>query len=93
MGAIGKWFRHIVTGMAQGCLVLALLAGVVSLVGSFIATGHVPTGWTLTLIIGIMVVSGLLGAVGALAWRLSHIEEIAHAVEEVAHVAEHSRHE
>lgn len=88
-----KWLGHIIRSMTKGCGVLALLSGVVTLAATFLATHKFPHGWTLTLLLVIMIVSGLLGAVAALAWRLSHIEEIAHAVEEVAHVAEHSRHE
>jgi hypothetical protein len=87
---IAKWFVHIVGGMVKGCLVLAILALAVSLVGTYIATGHVPSGWEDTLILGITVVSGLLGAVAALAWRLSHIEDIIHVAEEVAdHTSHH----
>jgi hypothetical protein len=84
MGNIGHWFWHLLRGMAQGCLLLALVALVVSFLGTLVATGHLPNGWELTLILGIAVVSGLLGAVGALAWRLSHIGDIAHAVQDVS---------
>jgi amino acid transporter len=85
----GKWFVHLVGGMVRGCLVLAILALAVSVIGTFIATGHVPSGWEVTLIAGITIVSGLLGAVAALAWRLSHIEDIVHVAEEVV---DHSVH-
>jgi hypothetical protein len=84
MGNIGHWFWHLLRGMAQGCLLLALIALAVSFLGTLVATGHLPNGWELTLILGIAVVSGLLGAVGALAWRLSHIGDIAHAVQDVS---------
>jgi len=84
MGNIGLWFWHLLRGMAQGCLLLALIALGVSFLGTLVATGHLPNGWELTLILGIAVVSGLLGAVGALAWRLSHIGDIAHAVQDVS---------
>jgi hypothetical protein len=84
MGNIGHWFWHLLRGMAQGCLLLALVALAVSFLGTLVATGHLPNGWELTLILGIAVVSGLLGAVGALAWRLSHIGDIAHAVQDVS---------
>ena len=63
---------------------MALVALVVSFLGTLVATGHLPNGWELTLILGIAGVSGLLGAVGALAWRLSHIGDIAHAVQDVS---------
>lgn len=84
MGAVGRWFGHMLRGMAQGCFVLALVALVVSVLGTLVATGKLPSGWEMTLIIAVVLVSGMLGAVGALAWRLSHIGDIAHAVEEVS---------
>lgn len=77
------WFGHIIRSMTKGCGVLALLSGVLTLAGTFLFQHTFPHGWTLILLLGIMVVSGLLGAVGALAWRLSHIEELVHVVEEV----------
>jgi hypothetical protein len=78
-----KWLGHIVRSMTKGCGVLALLSGVVTLAGTFLVTHKFPHGWTLTLLLVIMIISGLLGAVAALAWRLSHIEELLHVVEEV----------
>jgi hypothetical protein len=88
---IGKWFLHIVGGMTKGCAVLAVIALVVSLAGTLIATGKLPSGWEVTLIMAITIVSGLFGAVAALAWRLSHIEDIVHVAEKVVeHTAQHS---
>lgn len=78
-----RWLGHIIRSMTKGCVVLALIAGALTVGGTFVVNHKLPQGWTLTLLIAIMVVSGLLGAVGALAWRLSHIEELIHAVEEV----------
>ena len=86
---LAKWFVHLMGGMIKGCLVLAILALVVSSVGTFIATGHMPSGWVVTLIGGITIVSGLLGAMAALAWRLSHIEEVLHVA---GNVVEHTTH-
>jgi len=87
--AIGRWFWHVVTAMVRGCLVLAILAAIISVLAALVATHQPPRGFTLFLIVVIVVVSGLLGAVGALAWRLSHIGELVHAAEAVA---EHSGH-
>lgn len=78
-----KWLGHIIRSMTKGCGVLALLSGVVTLVATFLVQKSLPHGWTLTLLLVIMIISGLLGAVAALAWRLSHIEELLHVVEEV----------
>lgn len=87
--AIGRWFWHVVTAMVRGCLVLAILAAIISVSAALVATHQPPRGFTLFLIVVIVVVSGLLGGVGALAWRLSHIGELVHAAEAVA---EHSGH-
>jgi|SRR5689334_22885666 len=87
--AIGRWFWHIVTAMVRGCLVMALAAALISILAALVATHTLPQGFTLFLIVAIVLISGLLGAVGALAWRLSHIGELVHAAEAVA---EHSGH-
>lgn len=86
-----KWLGHIIRSMTKGCGVLALLSGVVTLAATFLATHKFPHGWTLTLLLVIMIVSGLLGAVAALAWRLSHIEELLHVVEEVTDHGGHAK--
>lgn len=81
-----KWLGQIIRSMTKGCGVLALLSGVITLVGTVIFSKNhqfPPSGCTLTLLFAIMIISGLLGAVAALAWRLSHIEELLHVVEEV----------
>lgn len=84
MGGIGKWFRHLVTGMVQGCLIVALAAAIISSVATLVATHRLPSGWVLTLVVAIVITAGLLGAVAALAWRLSHIGEIVHVVGEIS---------
>ncbi len=91
MGAIGRWFRHLVVGMVQGCLVLAISALVLTVAVTVIASHRPPQGVTLTLIIAITVVSGLLGAVAALAWRLSHIEEMVHVARDLSEHVSHSQ--
>lgn len=85
------WLGHIIRSMTKGCGVLALFSGLLTLGGTYLATNKPPHGWTLTLLFAIMVVSGLLGAVGALAWRLSHIEELVHVVEEVTDHGGHAK--
>lgn len=84
MGGIGKWFRHLVTGMVQGCLILAITAAVVASVATMVATHQLPSGWVLALIGAIVITAGLLGAVATLAWRLSHIGELVHVVGEIS---------
>lgn len=84
MSGIGKWLRHLITGMVQGCLVLAVAAAIISSAATLIATHSLPSGWVLALTVAIVITSGLLGAVATLAWRLSHIGEIAHVVGEIS---------
>ncbi|HLZ22391.1 MAG TPA: hypothetical protein VKQ30_09735 [Ktedonobacterales bacterium] len=90
MGSIGKWFEHIIGGMLQGCLVMAVLAAVVCLGGYTVARGHLPQGLPLAFILAFIAIAGLFGAAAALAWRLSHIAEIAHVAKEVSQHAMHS---
>jgi len=90
MGKVRHWLWHIVTGMVQGCLVLAILSAIVSIAVTSFAMHRLPQGVTLALIVAIVIVSGLLGAVGMLAWRLSHVSELVHLAEEVTHPGQHA---
>ncbi|MGH2515811.1 MAG: hypothetical protein ACRDHP_09160 [Ktedonobacterales bacterium] len=96
MRSVGKWFEHLIGGMLQGCLILAVLAAVVSVGVYAIAKHQLPQGLSLAFIIALVVVSGLFGAAAMLAWRLSHIAELAHAAKEVSehamHIPETSKH-
>jgi|SRR5690348_9355781 hypothetical protein len=87
--AIGRWFWHIITAMVRGCLVLAVTAAIVSVLAALVATHKLPQGFALFLIVAIVIISGLLGAVGALAWRLSHIGELVHVAETVVEQSGH----
>ena len=82
---IRRWFRHVVVSMLQGCAIFAVAAAVVATVATVVVKHALPSGFTFWLIAAIVVVSGMLGAAGSLAWRLSHISEL-------AHVAEHGLH-
>lgn len=75
MSTLGRWIGHLIGGIIQGFVVLAVLAAVVSVAFTVFAQHKVPTGVTLVYIVVITVISGLLGAVCVLAWRLSHIGE------------------
>ncbi|HEV2462044.1 MAG TPA: hypothetical protein VGS80_27130 [Ktedonobacterales bacterium] len=76
MGPITRWFRHLVGSMLRGCVVLALFAALVAVGASLVVSRSLPTGITLFFTLAIVFVSGLLGAVGALAWQLSHIGHV-----------------
>jgi hypothetical protein len=89
MRSIGRWFEHLIGGMLQGCLIMALLAAIVS-VGVYAVVQHkLPQGLPLAFIIALVIISGLFGAATALAWRLSHIAELAHVAKEVSQHAMH----
>jgi hypothetical protein len=83
MGRIGRWFWHLLVGMVQGCLILALVAAIVSVAGSLIITHGLPSGYSLFLTVSIVVVSGILGALATLVWRLSHIGDVVRVAERV----------
>lgn len=86
---IGRWFWHVFEGMVRGCLVMGVLAAIVTFGGVFLLKHSLPHNLTLVLVLVIIGISGVLGAAFMLIWRLSHIKEIAHltekAVEEVTH--------
>ena len=84
MRSIGKWVEHLIGGMLQGCAIMALLATILGVGIYTVARGHLPQGLPLAFIIVLVIVSGLFGAAAALAWRLSHIAELAHAAKEVS---------
>ena len=89
MGAIGRWIRHLVGSMFRGFLVMLILAAVVCVAAVLLVAHTLPTGLTLAFVIALSLISGLLGAFAMLAWRLSHISELAklshEAVERLAH--------
>jgi hypothetical protein len=85
MGRIRHWFWHLVIGMVQGCLILALAAAIVTVAGSLIITHAFPSGYPAFLTITIIVISGILGALASLVWRLSHIGDVVRVAEHVAH--------
>lgn len=84
MRSFAKWFEHLVGGMLQGCLAMALFAAVVSVAVYGVVKHQLPQGLSLGFIIALVIVCGLFGATAALAWRLSHIAEIVHVAKEVS---------
>lgn len=89
MRSIARWVEHLVGGMLQGCLIMALLSAIVCVGVYTVARGHLPQGLPLAFIIALVAISGLFGAAAALAWRLSHIAELAHVAKEVSQHAMH----
>lgn len=89
MRAIGRWIGHLIGAMVRGFLVLGVLALIVSGGISTYVSKSLPTGMTLAFVIAISLISGLLGAFVMLAWRLSHIGDVARlghgAMERLSH--------
>jgi hypothetical protein len=69
--------------MVQGCLILAIVAAIFAVVASLIFNHALPHGYTLILAIAVIVVSGLLGALANLVWRLTHIGDLVRLAENV----------
>ena len=46
MGRITRYFRHLILGMVQGCLILAVIAAVLAVVASLIINHALPHGYS-----------------------------------------------
>ena len=55
MGRIGRYFRHLIVGMVQGCLILAVIAAVIAVVASLIINHALPQGYSFDLTIAVIV--------------------------------------
>ena len=83
MGRIARYFRHLILGMVQGCLILAVIAAVFAVVASLIINHALPQGYAFYLTIAVIVVSGLLGALANLVWRLTHVGDLVRLTQNV----------
>ena len=83
MGRIGRYFRHLILGMVQGCLILAVIAAVFAVVASLIINHALPQGYSFFLTVAVIIVSGLLGALASLVWRLTHIGDLVRITQNV----------
>jgi hypothetical protein len=83
MHRLTAWLGNTFTAMARGCLVLAVVALAGSIGIFYAVTRHLPRTGDWVLITLLVVAAGLLGGVGVLAWRLSHLGHVAHAVRSV----------
>jgi RsiW-degrading membrane proteinase PrsW (M82 family) len=78
VGAIGRWFKHLVGAMVRGCLVLAAVALVGAVVVVYVTSKALPNPDEWLLIGALAITAGFLGAAVALVWRLSHLDTVAH---------------
>ena len=81
MGRIAGYFKSLFLSMARGCLLTALVAGVLAMATVLLLSHRMPTTADFTLIVVIVVLAGAFGGAIALIWRMTHIPDIIHAVE------------
>lgn len=81
MGRIGRYFESVFFSVAKGCLLTALIAGILATATVFLLTRRLPTTADFTLIVVIVILAGVVGSAVALIWRMTHIPEIIHAIE------------
>ena len=90
MSRVRRYFEHLFFSVAKGCLVTALVAGVLA-TGTVLLLDHtLPTTSDFVLIVVIVVLAGAFGGAIALIWRMTHIPEIVQAAE---HLSEHAQKE
>jgi hypothetical protein len=82
MRRIGRYFEGLFFSVAKGCLLTALVAGILA-TGLVILLSHqLPSTADFTLIAVIVILAGVVGGAIALIWRMTHIPDIIHAVEQ-----------
>jgi NAD/NADP transhydrogenase beta subunit len=80
MGRIGRYFETLFFSVAKGCLLTALIAGVLATATVLLLTHRLPSTADFTLIVVIVVLAGAFGSAIALIWRMTHIPDLIHAV-------------
>lgn len=88
MRTIGRYIGELFTALVQGCLVMAIIAAIVATGIYYLAAHQMPQGVTLGLIIAIIVLSGIIGALAMLAWRLTHLRELSHVAQRIVNAAQ-----
>jgi NAD/NADP transhydrogenase beta subunit len=81
MGRIGRYVEGLFLSVAKGCLLTALIAGVLATGTVLLLTRQFPTTADFTLIVVIVVLAGIVGSAIAFIWRMTHIPDIINAVE------------
>lgn len=80
MGRIARYFGSLFFSVAKGCLLTALVAGVLATATVLLLSRQLPTTADFTLIVVIVVLAGVVGAAIALIWRMTHIPDLINAV-------------
>lgn len=84
MGRVGRYFGRLFLSVAKGCLMTALVAGILALAAVLLIDRTLPTTADFMLIIVIVVLAGAFGGAIALIWRMTHIPELVHAAEHLS---------
>lgn len=79
MGRIGRYFETLFFSVAKGCLLTALVAGILATATVLLLTHHLPSTADFTLIVVIVVLAGAFGGAIALLWRMTHIPDLIEA--------------
>lgn len=88
MRTIGRYISELFTALVQGCLVTAIIAAVIA-TGAYYLTDHqMPHGAAVGLIIAIIVLSGIIGALIMLVWRLTHLRELSRVAHRIVDAAQ-----
>lgn len=90
--SIARYIEHVLVAMVKGFIFMGLAAAVVTL-GSFLLLAHRLPQTPIEIVLTVLVVglSAFLGLAIGLVYRLTHIEEISHAVSHMAEAAEKQR--
>ncbi len=88
MGRIARYFESVFFSVAKGCLLTALIAGVLATATVLLLSHRLPTTADFTLIVVIVLLAGAFGSAIALIWRMTHIPEIIRVVE---HAGDHQQ--
>lgn len=92
--SIGRYIEHLLAAMVKGFIVMGVAAAIITL-GAFLLltpTHHLPNS-PIEIVMTVLVVglAALLGMTIGLVWRLTHIEELTHALSQLTHSGEERR--
>jgi NAD/NADP transhydrogenase beta subunit len=88
MGRIGRYIESLFFSVAKGCLLTALVAGILATATVVLLSHRLPNTADFTLIVVIVVLAGAFGSTIALIWRMTHIPDIIRVVE---HAGDHQQ--
>lgn len=92
--SIGRYIEHLIAAMVKGFIIMGVVAAIIVL-GAFVLLAHHLPQSPIEIVLTVLVIglSALLGMAIGLVWRLTHIEELSHAVSHLAHAGEEQHHQ